>query len=80
MDTAGHIGQVRYHMARLGFLDTDNFDIDGMKEHLGALDAPQELIDYVVDNARSEDRGWATYTSPHHKRVHEFLISKREEA
>ena len=82
MDHKGHRGQVLYHMARMGRNETEWFDIDGMCKHLKALDAPQELIDYVFEHARDESRewardadytGWGHSSARHQARVMEFL-------
>ena len=73
MDQKGHQGQVEYHMARMGSADTESFDINGMRRHLKALDAPQELIDYVVEHARDDSGGWRYSGAQHQARVLEFL-------
>lgn len=82
MDQKGHRGQVEYHMARMGSVDTEQFDITGMREHLKALDAPQELIDYVVEHARDDAKdwhdgsdytGWGHSDARHQARVRSFL-------
>ena len=80
MDTKGHIGQVIYHMARLGYEDTEQFDISGMQKHLRALGADQELIDYVAENGRDggfED-GWMLRRHTHRQRIEAFLDTKRQ--
>ena len=74
MDQKGHRGQVLYHMARLGSVDTEQFDISGMREHLTALGAPQELVDYVVEHARAD--GWG-FRRTHEERVRQFLYPER---
>jgi len=79
MDTKGHIGQVIYHIARLGYEETEQFAISGMQKHLRALGADQELIDYVAEHGRDGglSEGWMLPHHTHAQRIEKFLDTKR---
>jgi len=76
MDTQGHIGQVRYHMARFGHVRTEQFDISGCLHHLKALGADRDMLDYVALYAKED--GWMLARDEHRFPVEDFLKSREE--